>query len=762
MKKILFIVFYTFTLLYIYALSSSVRAATFSCTFDSSTETCKSTTTCPSGYTPNFGPTELYACNVKCNDGADGNAKICTKGSGTCDEFTLPCTKKEPLIFIPANPDRQTNLTTTTSSPASPKIIKDCTEDGGFCRLQSLGCSTGYKGTSSNECKSQSSGGLTYQCCIPQANSSTSGYTDSGQIDPGGYTSLSDSQCVGRGLADYMNAVIAGAGNIPNVKLLSPAFNMTSVTFDEIVNGMGQNGAKFGELDGIAGNVYNVENRRITSWLTEKLANPYVSGKPVFITETGEKDFADGKIGLDEAKIRLKPELDALRTVGNQWNVRAALLFNGLGANSGFSSFQWSDDGLRELCGGYSCGPVGINQASFFSQSDTRYSIMRNLNMLYDLEIANAGNTDAVLRAVNALPGGNVIVRIGVGDDSGGFADPQKYVEFIKQIAGQTDKTVYFIAGPNEPDSEYWATPACQTTQLKSKKGPLEEGFKPLDKKCNETYFDEYHPLRPYPGSPCDPLIARSIPEAPAISEKKYNTFACGSSLTPQREEVFDPYGKNGLYESQIREGYAHTVCEPSESSPEFAAIARSGGTVTCWRTSAFDITVDLAHANVGILGNTQDNNLTDAQKVNEYLSWYLTGTPQIGDQIKLDKNKPADIDRLINFSGPLRKLLPFDAIDTLRETIAKSADKEVHNYKIGDLARLKAVLSPYILGKLLQNVPFSSMEDTTGEFTMSVFRDPAFDQQVEGLQDQKYSSVVQKNTAPLQLIIKSAQTASK
>ncbi len=755
MKKIFFIIFYTFILLHFYTFV--VHAQTFSCTFDSSNETCKSTTTCPSGYTPNFGPTELYACNVKCNDGADGNVKICTKGSGTCDKFTLPCTKKEPLIFNPAKPDSQTSISPTSSAPPTSSTNKDCTEDGGVCRLQSLGCSTGFRGQTSSECKSQNSGGLTYQCCMPQANSSTAGYTDSGQIDPGGYTSLSDSQCVGRGLADYMNAVIAGAGNIPNVRLLSPAFNMTSATFDGIVNSMGQNGAKFGELDGIAGNVYNVENRRITSWLTEKLANPYVSGKPVFITETGEKDFADGKIGLDEAKTRLKPELDALRTVGNQWNVQAVLLFNGLGANSGFSSFQWSDNGLRELCGGYSCGPVGINQASFFSQSDTRYSIMRDLNMLYDLEIATSGNVDAVIRAVNALPNGSIIVRVGVGDDSGGFSDPQKYVDFIKAVAGKTTKTVYFIAGPNEPDSEFWADPQCKTNTLPAKKGPLEEGFNPQNSNlgCDKTKDPEYNPLRPYPGNPCDPLIPRSVPEAPVASEKKFNTFACGASLTPQREEVFDPYGKNGLYEGLPGpEGYAHTVCEPLTDN-----VKKNGGLVTCWRSSAFDITVDLSRANLGILGNTQDTSLTDTQKVNEYLSWYLTGTPQIGDQL------PSQIDRLVNFSGPLRKLLPFDLAIALKETLAKTVSKDVHDYTVSEqgtwLRVFKNVDSlPVYLQKIIQNVPLSSMEDTAGEYTMSVFRDSSNDQQMEGLGDQVYSSVVNKNTAPLQLIIKSAQLA--
>ncbi|MEK7163550.1 MAG: cellulase family glycosylhydrolase, partial [Patescibacteria group bacterium] len=195
-------------------------------------------------------------------------------------------------------------------------------------------------------------------------------------------------------------------------------------------------------------------------------------------------------------------------------------------------------------------------------------------------------------------------------------------------------------------------------SSLPAKKGPLEEGFNPLKYyPCDGNPADpEYHPLRPYPGSPCDPLIPKSIPEAPQTSEKKFNTFACGTSLTPSTIERFDAYGQNGYYENlPTTYGYAHTICDPvPEDSP-------NGTTANCWRSEVFDVTLDLSKANLGILGNTQDVTLSDAQKINEYLSWYLTGTPQIGDQIPLQAKNPADINRLVNFSGPLRKLLPAD-----------------------------------------------------------------------------------------------------
>ena len=204
--------------------------------------------------------------------------------------------------------------------------------------------------------------------------------------------------------------------------------------------------------------------------------------------------------------------------------------------------------------------------------------------------------------------------------------------------------------------------------------------------------------------------------------------------------------------------------------------MLQNGGTVTCWRSSAFDVTVDLSHANLGVLSNTQDTTLTDAQKVNEYLSWYLTGTPQIGDQLPIDSNNPAAISRVVNYSGPLRKLLPFDLATTLKNVVIESRQQDVHNTIVGcndalgtsakpcsDPAVFKKRLDDFDPNKgtpvyvkngdwwkqLFQNIPFSSLEDTAGEYTMSVFRDPANDQQVEGLGDQVYSSVVKKTPPP-------------
>jgi hypothetical protein len=107
-------------------------------------------------------------------------------------------------------------------------------------------------------------------------------------------------ECAAPQLKEYMDIVIAGAPS--NVKLLSPAFNMTSFMFhddtglkdddgnkliDGIPMAMLRHGANFGGLHAIAGNLYPNNNTMQNYW-NDGIA-PVIAqlGKPVVITETG-------------------------------------------------------------------------------------------------------------------------------------------------------------------------------------------------------------------------------------------------------------------------------------------------------------------------------------------------------------------------------------------------------------------------------------------------------------------------------------------
>jgi hypothetical protein len=148
-----------------------------------------------------------------------------------------------------------------------------------------------------------------------------------------------------------------------------------------------------------------------------------------------------------------------------------------------------------------------------------------------------------------------------------------------------------------------------------------------------------------------------------------------------------------------------------------------------------YNVSLDYSEAIFPIFGATQNSaNLNDKNKVNNYLSWYLNGTVLQAEQKELDPDNPADIDRLINFSGPTLRLLSQDTLNTLRGVLIAEAKRNrrfrfpapnsnirfdmpnVHNDIVNPspLVRLKdtsALVPPY-----LANVPLASTEDIVSE----------------------------------------------
>src|SRR5262249_32644614 len=59
-------------------------------------------------------------------------------------------------------------------------------------------------------------------------------------------------------VANYMNAVLAQVQGTPNLKTLSPGFNLTNGITHTYFYRMEQAGARFRDLDGFAGTSYNV------------------------------------------------------------------------------------------------------------------------------------------------------------------------------------------------------------------------------------------------------------------------------------------------------------------------------------------------------------------------------------------------------------------------------------------------------------------------------------------------------------------------
>ncbi|MBN1169048.1 hypothetical protein JXA63_04120 [Candidatus Woesebacteria bacterium] len=547
--------------------------------------------------------------------------------------------------------------------------------------------------------------------------------------------------CVGQALAQYMNQVVDIAGNLSNVRLLSPAFNMTNPNGAAIAAGMIAAGANFGALDGIAGNAYICCGNSITGHVDAfRVASGLPSSLRVLITETG---YIDGDIG------QLRSELDRVQTDGSYLG---ALLFNAFNTNGEWERFSFDSDRqiIDEVCGG-SCQKLGVNSATYYPESDGFYAraagIWDGADSFYTLSISNADQAtiDGVRMALNN--GLTPIVRIGTSMSAG--PDAISYGNFLVQLNSAISSSggvVYAIAGPNEPQTECWAAPecGCDIQSDQNVKRPLSEGFYLGKYACGigDVAEPEFHPLRPYPASSCDLLIPQSEPEAPLnnlgaypedFNQKadylKYNTFACGSTLDFSYEEVFNPYDGNlepgigGSYDSDPEtQSYRHTFCDFSEIT-EAELYGTGHYILPCYRTIGFEIYVDFANSNVGILGNTQNINMTDEQKMNNYLSWYFTGTPQIGDRQLLDPEEPEDMGRLVNFSGPLRKLLPYDAQGAIRDVLRLAVLEEtndIHNYALDEKGVVRLASISDTVEQYFPNIPNSSVEDVAGEAFMA------------------------------------------
>ncbi len=186
--------------------------------------------------------------------------------------------------------------------------------------------------------------------------------------------------------------------------------------------------------------------------------------------------------------------------------------------------------------------------------------------------------------------------------------------------------------------------------------------YTPKEVPCDQTTDPEYHSLRPYPASPCYKKVEETA-------------LTCGNDLIVKKTFHVTPS------EAQSCVG---NVCKFSYSGLENT------------------ITIDLKGAQLPIMGNTElvpnqtwtspntnATNLTAAQRMNNYVSWYLNGAVDRAEEDFSSYNT----NYLVNFSGPLNKLLPL-AVETVTRlatvnnangTINKPTDAR-HNQTVGCL----------------------------------------------------------------------------
>ncbi len=151
----------------------------------------------------------------------------------------------------------------------------------------------------------------------------------------------------------------------------------------------------------------------------------------------------------------------------------------------------------------------------------------------------------------------------------------------------------------------------------------LTEAFPKIGFPCDDTNNPEFHSLRPYQGAICGDADKASF---------------CSNEL--KFIESFDVVGMGDCNKKGINRIF--------DCNPEF-------------EVKSHDLYVELTDSMFPILGNTEQvtnsqggtEQFDDAQKVNEYVSWYLSG---VNNKAEYGENTDK---KVVDFSGPVQKLLP-------------------------------------------------------------------------------------------------------
>lgn len=188
----------------------------------------------------------------------------------------------------------------------------------------------------------------------------------------------------------------------------------------------------------------------------------------------------------------------------------------------------------------------------------------------------------------------------------------------------------------------------------------------------------EFHPLRPYPANPCDPLIPRKVPDAESDPNQVFLSYKCAKSLNVSGfttvKDVVNICGMEVLP--------ADPLSAPRPGGTSELYLCNSGSTEICFTKEInWQVRVNLSAAKLPFSGQTETS-LDDGSKVSSYISWYLNGTIFQSEQLPLSGVDPYDSRRIGTFSGPLNKLYPKDFRDTLKLTTTRAGvDHDIHDY---------------------------------------------------------------------------------
>lgn len=185
---------------------------------------------------------------------------------------------------------------------------------------------------------------------------------------------------------------------------------------------------------------------------------------------------------------------------------------------------------------------------------------------------------------------------------------------------------------------------------------------------------------------PTEPLVDyqsfRPNPKDPAFSELKDLSLLCGNNMI---------------------------INKKFEVTPDEGTCSQSGDTLTCKYLIEENVrvAVDTTKSRLPIMGNTQlvynsenkvgvsnTEELDDTEKVNNLVSWYLNGAVNYAENPHPISDFGSLVDQwwtgyyanVINFSGPLRKLLPQDVqyqnkVEQIKNATGSNSGKEKERY---------------------------------------------------------------------------------
>ena len=476
-------------------------------------------------------------------------------------------------------------------------------------------------------------------------------------------------ECIARNLSEYMNAIVEakrqrGWGNI---QLLSPAFNFTNpneaLIYEYMVNPPSGSfdPAQFDSLWGFAGNTYHVDGNPGMYYFRENGWASALSGRNVIFTEFGY--FAKPADTISRAQLLAEMGRDFSDAVGA----------SGGGGVNYFSAIRDGDpcDDLcnSEFIGRHELTPeelngivssnskAGLNPGLPIQNGELQHKVAASpFGYGWAVDILYGDDVGAAVASINAEPSVQTVLRLCSGDTCD-FSNEDDLVDFLERLNGRISRPVYVIVGPNEPATEYWAAPECSVIQggnptasgdftVSPGRHPGTPPEPPIPyTPCNETRSPEFHSLRPYPASPCDTTVYQQ-------------TMMCADELTVR--EVFSvtpDMGVNCRQTSPTTEVCDYTINSSFNfySSPRFTRLPIVG--------------------NTELVPNSQNdgqNQLDYATRMNEYASWYLNGTTSRAEEETestldipfkaplTEQVKQQRINEVINFSGPIKKLLPF------------------------------------------------------------------------------------------------------